>query len=70
MLEQLLERGASLARERVRARTERLAREMRRHLPEGATVEPDADGVRISGPGMRRRFALEAGLRWLAAGLK
>ena len=70
MLERLMERGARLARERARVRADQLARDLRPHLPDNATGEAREDGVRIEGPGMRRRFALEAGLRWLAAGLK
>jgi hypothetical protein len=42
----------------------------RRAAPPGLAVEPAAEGVRLSGRGLKRRFALEPALRWLTAVLR
>ena len=56
MFERLMLRGAALA--------EALGGE----APAGVEASESEDGVVLSGRGLGRRFALEAGLRWLLAG--
>ncbi len=67
--EALVARADRAARRRARLRSAALAERIADELPGGVTAEADADGVRLSGRGLRRRFALEPALRWLIAGL-
>lgn len=67
MLERLFERGARLAERRAGETVLELGEAMRAELPADVDVEADAGGVVLSGPGLRRRFALEPVLRWLTA---
>lgn len=68
MLERLMLHGAALARKAVRARSGSLAAELREEAPGGIRVSEEEEGVALSGPGLRRRFALDAQLRWLVSG--
>jgi hypothetical protein len=54
------------ARERAKARRESLAAELGEALP-GARAEAVEEGVRLSGRGLKRRFARDPALRWLIA---
>ena len=69
MFERMIERGQRLARERAGARRWALAERLRAELPRGIAVAEDERGVRLSGRGLGRRFALDASLKWLVAGL-
>ena len=69
MFEKAMERAARKARGRARARRDALARRLEAELPRGIRVEAAGDAVRLSGRALARRFALDARLRWLVAGL-
>ena len=62
--EALAARGARRAEARAKARREEIAAEIGTAMPE-VTVEVDGEGVRLSGPGLGRRYARDARLRWL-----
>ena len=66
MFERLLLRSNLRADERARARAEALAERLADAVPAGIAVRAAEGGVVLSGRGLRRRFALEAALRWLA----
>jgi hypothetical protein len=68
MFEILVVRAAQAAKRRADARAAALADEMRAALPADIEVEADATGVRLSGPALGRRRALQAALRWTIAG--
>ncbi|MEA3011473.1 MAG: hypothetical protein QOD42_18 [Sphingomonadales bacterium] len=68
MFETLAMRAARAAKRRADARAAALADEMRAALPPDIGVAADDGGVRLSGPALRRRRALEAMLRWTIAG--
>lgn len=68
MFETLEARAARAAARRARQRGAALAEEMRAALPPEIKVEADQESVRLSGPALRRRRALEAALRWTIAG--
>lgn len=59
-----------LAERRARERSEALARRLSEALPRGIEAQAVPEGVRISGRGLKRRMALEKGLRWLVGELK
>lgn len=67
MLERLMLHGAALARKSARARLGSLAEELSEDAPEGVRVSEEEEAVALSGRGLRRRFALDPELRWLAA---
>ena len=69
MFEALIARAGRAAEMRARTRSAALAARIAAELPGGLTAGADESGVRLSGRGLRRRFALEPGLRWLMAGL-
>jgi hypothetical protein len=69
MFENLEARAARVAERRARQRAAALADEMRAALPSDIRVATDGKGVRLSGPALGRRRALEAALRWAIAGL-
>ena len=68
MFETLVARAARAAKRRADARAAALADEMRAALPAEIKVEADEARVRLSGPALGRRRALEAALRWTIAG--
>jgi hypothetical protein len=68
MFERLEARAARAAARRATARTAALAEALRAALPTDIGVGADGEGVRLSGPGLRRRRALEPALRWTIAG--
>ncbi len=68
MFERLRLHGAALAGKAARRRRDELAGALREEAPAGVEVGVEEEGIRLSGRGLRRRFALEAGLRWLLAG--
>lgn len=68
MFETLEARAARAAARRARQRAAALADEMRAALPPDIRVEADLEGVRLSGPALGRRRALDAALRWTIAG--
>lgn len=68
MFETLVARAARAAKRRADARAAALADEMRATLPAGIKIEADEAGVRLSGPALGRRRALEAAVRWTIAG--
>lgn len=47
--------------------TAKLAARMVPEAPHGVAVDAVAQGIRLSGCGLRRRLALDPSLRWLAA---
>lgn len=65
MFERLTARVERRAGARAREVAVRLTEKMRDGLPRGMRAEAGADGVLLSGRDLKRRFALEAGLRWL-----
>ena len=69
MFETLEARAARAAELRAAARTAELADRLRAILPTGISIEAGRDGVTVSGPGIARRFVLDASLRWTIAGL-
>jgi hypothetical protein len=69
MFETLEARAARAAARRARMRAAALADEMRAALPAEIEVAADEKGVRLSGPAVGRRRALDAALRWTIAGL-
>ncbi len=70
MFELLMDRISRTAERRRRERIEALAERMQAAAPLGIAIEPAAEGVRLSGRGLKRRFALEPALRWLTAVLR
>lgn len=70
MFERLMERAARKAGQRTQARIVTLASRMEGALPSGIDCEAAREGVRLSGRGLRRRFALDPALRWLTAALR
>jgi hypothetical protein len=68
MFETLMLRAGRATKRRADARAAALAAEMRATLPAGIRVEADEAGVRLSGPALGRRRALEAAVRWTIAG--
>lgn len=65
MFEWLEARARRRAQERAAARREELARRFSGALPPGVRAEAVEEGVRLSGRGLRRRFARDTALRWL-----
>lgn len=68
MFERLIQAAAALAGQAARRRRRALAETLREEAPAGVRVSEEDGGVALSGRGLGRRFALEAGLRWLASG--
>lgn len=65
-MNRLMALGKKHAERRAREKAAELAAKMRAELPRGIAAEAVEEGVRLSGRGIARRFALDAGLRWLA----
>lgn len=65
MFERLMLHGAALAGKAARRRRDSLAGTLREEAPAGVEVDVEEEGIVLSGRGLRRRFALEPGLRWL-----
>jgi hypothetical protein len=61
----LAERARARAEAHAAAAARRLAADAAAAAPAGVAVEAVAGGVRLSARGLKRRFALEPGLRWL-----
>ena len=70
MFQRIIERVGDGAARRAKARTSVLAEQIRANVPSDIEVSALDEGVRLSGRGLRRRFALDPALRWLMAGLK
>jgi hypothetical protein len=70
MLERLMVHGAALARRRIEARRARLVEALEADAPAGVRISAGDEGAVLSGRGLKRRFALDPALRWLAAGLR
>lgn len=70
MFQRIIERAGDAAARRAKARTLVLAEQIRAEVPDDVEVSALDEGVRFSGRGLRRRFALDPALRWLMAGLK
>jgi hypothetical protein len=68
MFETLEARVMRAAARRARQRIAAVADKMRAALPSAIRVEADRESVRLSGPALKRRRALEAALRWTIAG--
>lgn len=68
MFERLMLQGAALAQKAARRRRSELAEALAEEAPEGTAASETDEGVLIEGRGLRRRFAVEPGLRWLLAG--
>lgn len=69
MFEALIARAEDLAGRRARARAAAFAGALRETLPGDIEVAASEEGVRVSGRALARRFALDAGLRWVMTGL-
>lgn len=69
MFETMMERARRLARKRAEARRRELAAQLEAALPHGVGVEAADEGAALRGRGLARRFATDARLRWLVAGL-
>lgn len=54
---------------RVRRRVADLKERLALQLPSGIRAEAEPEGIVLRGRGLRRRFALEAGLKWLIPSL-
>lgn len=67
--ETLADRVARSAQARAAARRRALAERLAAVVPADVRVEATEDGVRLSGRGLARRFALDARLRNLIEGL-
>ncbi len=67
MFERLTARVERCARDKAAARAREIAARLADGVPPGIAVEAGPDGVRLSGRGLVRRYALEPALRWLAA---
>jgi hypothetical protein len=67
MFAALAARAARRAEARVKARREALAETLADALPPGVSAQAAEDGVRLAGRGLRRRYALDAALRWMIA---
>jgi len=67
MFETLQARAARTAARRAGRHAAALADRMRAALPRDIEVEAQADGVRLSGPALSRRRALDGALRWTIA---
>jgi len=65
MFEDLTERVGRHAERRARKRVLELTERMRVELPPGVRAEAAAEGVMLSGRGLRRRFVTDAALRWM-----
>jgi len=65
MFERLTARAEAAAARRAEAQRARIAA----RIPAALHPEASADGVRLSGRGLRRRLALDPALKWLLAGL-
>lgn len=70
MFEAMTRRVGLVAERRARTRAVQLAERVEANVPPGVIIEAVPEGVRLSGRGLRRRFALEPALRWLTAGLR
>jgi hypothetical protein len=68
MLERLMIRSAELAAKAARRRRGELARALAEEAPAGVRVSEEEGLVALEGPGLKRRFAVEPALRWLASG--
>jgi DNA-binding transcriptional MocR family regulator len=67
MFDALAARAARRAEARAKARREALAEALADALPPGVSAQAVEEGVRLSGRGLRSRFARDAALRWLIA---
>lgn len=66
MLERMTARVERRARDKAAARAREIAARMAGEAPLGITAETGPDGIRLSGRGVARRFAVDPALRWLA----
>lgn len=66
MFGKLMAHAQRRAREKADARTREIAARMIEEAPAGVHVEAGPGGVRLSGRGLARRFALDPALRWLS----
>ena len=69
MFEKMMERARRIAQGRAQVRRRELGARLEASLPNGIEVEPTDEGLALRGRGLSRRFAVEARLRWLVAGL-
>jgi len=65
MFERMVERAARQAERRAESRVRELTQRLRAQLPAGIRAEAAKGRVRLTGKSLRRRFALEPGLRWI-----
>jgi ABC-type transport system involved in cytochrome bd biosynthesis fused ATPase/permease subunit len=70
MFERLMARAMRAAESRGSATSAQLAERLKQELPRGIDVIVEDRGVRLSGRGLARRFALDPALRWLTARLR
>lgn len=65
MFERMEERARRWAERRAGMKAVEIADRMRAELPRGIEAEAVDGGIRLSGIGLKRRFTLEAALRWM-----
>jgi hypothetical protein len=68
MFERMIDRVQRRTEAAAKARVLKLTERMRAGLPRGIEAEAAPEGVRLSGRDLRRRFVLDAALRWLPLG--
>ena len=69
MFETLMAQAVTRADERAAERAARIAARLEEALPDDVRARADADGVRLTGRGLKRRLALDPALRWIMAEL-
>jgi hypothetical protein len=65
IFERLGDHAAAAAEQRKAARVLELTERLGAEMPAGVEAEASAEGVRLTGRGLRRRFVLEPALRWM-----
>lgn len=70
MFDHLQERVRRLADARARRCSGQLAERLAAELPGGVSAQESAEGVLLSGRGLKRRFALDSALRALLGSVR
>ena len=69
MFETLMAQAVARADERAAERADRIAARLEEALPDDVRARADADRVRLTGRGLKRRLALDPAFRWIMAEL-
>ena len=70
MFETLMARVAARANDRAAEQARRIAARLAEALPRDVHARTDAEGVRLTGRGLKRRLALDPALKWTMAELR